>query len=80
MSKITLDFEDTEDGRVAVSTTISEFSADSKACQMAARVVQYINDIADLESGSQLLPAHTPAIRGANGRKIGHKPTIVLAH
>lgn len=81
MSKITLEFEDTEDSQVAVSTTISEFREDSKATQMATRVCQYIDTIASAQAGESLVTlANTPAIRDANGRKVGQKPTIILAH
>lgn len=80
MSKITIEFEDTEDGQVAVGTTISEFSETSPAAQMATRVVQYIDAIASMQGEGQLLPGHTPAIRGVNGRKLGRKATIVMEH
>ncbi len=78
MSKVTIEFEDTEDGQVAVGTTIAEFSEASNACQMATRVCQYIEAIASARSGESLVQlASTPAIRGADGRKIERKPTIV---
>lgn len=80
MAKITIEFEDTDDGQVAVSTTIAEFREDSKAVQMATRVCQYIDAIASAQAGESLVTlANTPAIRDAQGRKIGIKPTIMLA-
>ena len=81
MSKIVIEFEDTDDGQVAVSTTIAEFSETSKAAQMATRVCQSIDAIGKAHAGESLVTlANTPAIRDANGRKVRQKPTIILTH
>lgn len=80
MSKITIELEDYE-GQVAVGVTIAEFSEDSKACQMATRVVQYIESIASATSGESLVSlAKTPAIRMPDGSKAKTESGIILAH
>ena len=45
MSKITIELQDTDDGLVAVETTIEGFDPNSKAQQMAGRINSYIAHI-----------------------------------
>lgn len=77
MGKVTIEFEDHE-GQVAVQTTISEFSEDSKACQMAARVAEFVERIADA-ADAPTIREYTPAMRDANGHRLQRKSSIVLA-
>lgn len=84
MAKITIELEDHE-GQVAVGITIAEFAEDSKACQMGARVAEYIESIADRQSpGPQDAPFDIrriqKSIRLPDGSRAKTESGIILAH
>lgn len=81
MAKIVIEIEDVGD-QVGVGVTISEFAEDSKACQMGARVTEYIDQIADRHDSvaDEPFDIHriSPSLRLADGSRARKGGGIIL--
>ncbi|MCH9838050.1 hypothetical protein K0U83_20475 [bacterium] len=75
MAKIQIEIED-ESGQVAVNTTITGYDENSKACQMAERILMFVDRIAERQGKPEIVPQIVHAASEINAKRIASLANI----